>query len=312
LYLWQPGSTVEVAIVNRRVRVSVAVQDIGTGIRSVLADTIAREFALEPSEIEVRIGNSDLPEGPASGGSRTTASVVPAAILAAQRLKETLQRHSSADPKAGSNAPWRDLIAASPDLTASAQRPLDAGRTAPGVRSPIAEVGMMGHVFGWIMRRFNHLNVGAGVPSCVQVAEVEVDTWLGHISVRKVHTGVAVGRIAAPALAHSQAAGAIIQGVGYALYEGREIDLRTGEVLTAGLEDYRIPGIADTPLIDVHFDEGGFDHVAGGSVGIGEVATIPTSAAVANALCNATGVRFTEIPIRPDRLIAALKQGSAT
>ena len=50
-----------------------------------------------------------------------------------------------------------------------------------------------------------------------------------------------------------------------------------------------------------------FDHVLGGSVGIGEVATVPTSPAIANAIYNATGVRLTEIPVRPDRLIAALK-----
>jgi xanthine dehydrogenase YagR molybdenum-binding subunit len=77
------------------------------------------------------------------------------------------------------------------------------------------------------------------------------------------------------------------------------------------MEDYRIPGIADTPPIDVHFDEGGFDHVLGGSVGIGEVATVPTSPAIANAIRNATGIRLTEIPIRPDRLIAALKGRAA-
>ena len=170
----------------------------------------------------------------------------------------------------------------------------------------------MGLVFGWMMRRFSGLNIGAGVPSSVQVAEVEVDTLLGHVRVLRVHAGIAVGKIASPALAHSQAAGSVIQGVGYALYEGREVDLKTGEVLTAGLEDYRIPGIADTPLINVHFDEGGFDHVAGGSVGIGEVATIPTSAAIANAIHNATGVRIAQIPIRPDRLIAALKSRSPT
>ena len=52
----------------------------------------------------------------------------------------------------------------------------------------------------------------------------------------------------------------------------------------------------------MHFDEGGFDHVLGGSVGIGEVATVPTSPAIANAIRNAIGVRPTEIPIRPDRL----------
>jgi len=102
-------------------------------------------------------------------------------------------------------------------------------------------------------------------------------------------------------------AGSVIQGIGYALYEARETDPRTGDILTAGMEDYRIPGIADTPPIDVHFDEGGFDHVLGGSVGIGEVATVPTSPAIANAIYNATGIRLTEIPVRPDRLIAALK-----
>ncbi|MBW8857855.1 MAG: xanthine dehydrogenase family protein molybdopterin-binding subunit, partial [Bradyrhizobium sp.] len=106
-------------------------------------------------------------------------------------------------------------------------------------------------------------------------------------------------------------AGAVIQGIGYALYEAREVDSRTGDVLSGGMEDYRIPGIADTPMIDVHFDQGGFDHVLGGSVGIGEVATVPTSPAVANAILNATGVRLTELPIRPDRLVAALKGRAA-
>ena len=165
----------------------------------------------------------------------------------------------------------------------------------------------MGTIFGWVMRRTANIVVGAGVPSSVQVIEVEVDTWLGRVRVLNVATGIAVGKIAAPALARSQAAGAVIQGIGYALYETREVDPATGDILTGGMEDYRIPGIADTPLIDVHFDEGGFDHVAGGSVGIGEVATVPTSPAIANAVRDAIGVRLTEIPIRPDRLVTALK-----
>jgi xanthine dehydrogenase YagR molybdenum-binding subunit len=77
------------------------------------------------------------------------------------------------------------------------------------------------------------------------------------------------------------------------------------------MEDYRIPGIADTPEIDVHFDEAGFDHVMGGSVGIGEVATVPTSPAIANAIYNAIGIRPVETPISPARLIAALNTGRA-
>ncbi len=311
LYLWQPGSKVELAVKNGRLVASTAIQDIGTGSRTVIANTVAHEFGLEPHEIEVHIGDSNLSEGPGSGGSRTTASVVPPALLAIGKLKAAIEQDSKRKPVPGSNAPWRDMIAASPNISVSAVRPEDSKPMSPGVRSPMKDAGLMGTIFGWMMRRFSNLAIGAGVPSSVQVVEVEVDTWLGHVRVLKVHTGLAVGKIAAPALARSQAAGSVIQGIGYALYEAREVDPRSGDILATGMEDYRIPGIADTPLIDVHFDEGGFDHVLGGSVGIGEVATVPTSPALANAIRNATGIRLTEIPIRPDRLIAALKRRAA-
>jgi xanthine dehydrogenase YagR molybdenum-binding subunit len=311
LYLWQPGSKVELAVKAGRLIASTAIQDIGTGSRTVIANTVAQEFGLEPHEIDVRIGDSRLPEGPGSGGSRTTASVVPPTLLAVQKLKAAIERNAKQPPIPGSNAPWRELIAASPDLSESAERPEDGKPTLAGIRSPLKDAGFMGMIFGWMMRRFSNMVIGAGVPSSVQVVEVEVDTWLGHVRVLSVHTGIAVGKIAAPALARSQAAGSVIQGIGYALYEARELDPRTGDILTAGMEDYRIPGIADTPSIDVHFDEAGFDHVLGGSVGIGEVATVPTSPAIANAIRNATGIRPTELPIRPDRLIAALNGRSA-
>lgn len=312
LYIWQPKSKVELAIENHRVVARVAIQDIGTGSRTVIANTLARELGLDPHEIDVRIGDSALPEGPGSGGSRTTASVIPPTLMALGKLKDEILRKTTRKPAAGSNAPWRDLIAGSPDIRVSAERGEDSKRVAPGIRSPLKDAGFMGMVFGWMFRWFSNLVVGAGVPSSVQVIEVEVDTWLGHVKVLRVHTGIAVGKIAAFELARSQAAGSVIQGIGYALYEGREVDPATGEILTAGLEDYRIPGIADTPVIDVHFDEGGFDHVLGGSVGIGEVATVPTSAAVANAIRNAIGVRPQELPIRPDRILRLLTQGGAT
>ena len=170
---------------------------------------------------------------------------------------------------------------------------------------------MIGWIFGFMLRRSSHVAVGAGAPSSVQVIEVEVDMALGHVRVLRAHSGIAVGKLAAPALARSQAAGAVIQGLGYALYEGREVDARTGDVLTVTLDDYRMPGIADIPPIDLHFDEGGFDHVLGGSVGIGEVATVPTSAAIANAIHNAIGARPHEIPLRADRLLGLIERRRA-
>jgi xanthine dehydrogenase YagR molybdenum-binding subunit len=311
LYLWQPGSRIELAVKSGRIVASSAVQDIGTGTRTVIASTVAREFGLEPDDIEVRIGDSTLPEGPGSGGSRVTASLVPPTLAAVTKLKAAIVKNASQLPPTGSNAPWRDMIAASPDLAVSAERSKDARPADPRIRSPFKDVGIMGTIFGLVLRWFSNIVVGAGVPSSVQVVEVEVDTWLGHVRVLSVHTGLAIGKVAVPALAHSQAAGAVIQGIGYALYETRETDPQTGHVLSASMEDYRIPGIADTPRIEVHFDEAGFDHVAGGSVGIGEVATVPTSPAIANAIHSAIGVRLTEIPFRPDRLVAALRRSAA-
>lgn len=311
LYIWQPGSSIEVAVKGGRLIASTSTQDIGQGVRTVIANTVADAFGMEPHEVEVRIGDSRLPEGPGAGGSRVTASVIPPTLIAVQKLKAAIERSAKRVPAPGSNAPWRELLAASPDLAASGVRPEDARPASPDVRSPLRDAGFIGIIFGWMMRRFSNLAIGAGVPSSVQVVEVEVDTWLGHVRVLNVHTGIAVGRIAAPALARSQATGSVIQGIGYALYEARETDARSGHVLTSNLEDYRIPGIADTPEIDVHFDEAGFEHVMGGSAGIGEVATVPTSPAIANAIRDAIGIRLTEMPITPARIVAALNARSA-
>ena len=96
----------------------------------------------------------------------------------------------------------------------SAQRPEDNKPTAPGIRSPLKDVGFMGTIFGFMMRQFSNIVIGAGVPSSVQVIEVEVDSWLGHVKVINVHTGIAVGKIAAPALARIDRGGARYHHVG--------------------------------------------------------------------------------------------------
>ena len=101
LYLWQLGTKVELAIEGGRIVASTATQDIGTGTRSVIADTVAREFGLDPHEVEVRIGDSKLPEGPTSGGSRVTASIVPPLLLAAGKLKAAHRREDRTQAGAG-------------------------------------------------------------------------------------------------------------------------------------------------------------------------------------------------------------------
>jgi xanthine dehydrogenase YagR molybdenum-binding subunit len=306
LYLWQADTKVELAVRSGRLVASVATQDIGTGTRTVIAETIGREFGLEPQEIEVRLGDSRLPTGPGSGGSRVTASIVPALLAASQKLKT----QAALKPAPGSNAPWREWLAAASDQSVTTGRPEDDRRNIYGRASLLHEAGVVGRVFGWMLRLRQKLAVGAGAPSSVQVVEVEVDTWLGRVRVKRAWSGISVGRLASPALARNQATGAFYQSLGHALYEAREIDPVTGRVLSVNLDDYRTPGVADAPPVEVYFEENGFAHVSGGSVGIGEVAAVPTPAAIANAVRNALGVRPQEIPIRPDRLLA-LVEGDA-
>src|SRR5258708_15842286 len=81
LYLWQPGSKVELAVKGGRLVASSAIQDIGNGSRSLIANTVAHEFGLEPADIEVRLGDSSLPEAPAPPGIHPTASVAPPTLL---------------------------------------------------------------------------------------------------------------------------------------------------------------------------------------------------------------------------------------
>ena len=151
------------------------------------------------------------------------------------------------------------------------------------------------------------LRIGRGFSAALHVSEVDVDTLTGKVRVLQVHGGISVGRIHSPATARNQCEGSIIQGIGLALYEQQVIDPHTGLTLTSNLEDYRIPQLGDTPEMHIHFHEEGWDHVPGGGVGLGEVATISPAASVGNAIFNATGWRPTHIPVRPDRLLEGLR-----
>jgi xanthine dehydrogenase YagR molybdenum-binding subunit len=280
--------------------VSTACQDLGTGTRTVLATIVAGVFGLAPSAIRVEIGDSRLVRGPMSSGSRTAASVAPAAAASARQVRDRLVELATAsfpdshvEPceagirRNGEVVAWPDLLSSAPPITVTSKRPRDPG----GSMLPFSMDGFL---------------VGRGTPSSVHVSEVEVDTWLGHVRVLHVWTGLAVGRVIVPILARSQALGAAMQGVGFALYEERRLDPVSGQTLTVGFDEHRHCGIADGPEFDVHFVTEGFEHVAGGSVGMGELAGLSVAASIGNAVHHATGWRPTSLPLRPERVIEGL------
>jgi xanthine dehydrogenase YagR molybdenum-binding subunit len=263
----------------------------------------------------VRIGDSRLVRGPRSGGSVTTATLVPATLEAVAGLRRRLLeqvrtadgvRDARLDERgirhADGHIAWAEALASAPTLTALADRPDDVPAASHAER-PWAGTGLAGRAADRLMRWLLKVGTGRGYTGAVHVSEVEVDTLLATARVLRVAAGIAAGRVAAPELARSQCYGGVIQGIGYALYEQRHDDQPSGIVLSAGLEDYRIPGIGDTPEIEIHFDEKGFEHVRGGGVGLGELSTVAVAASIGNAVHNATGWRPYDLPIRPDRLL---------
>jgi xanthine dehydrogenase YagR molybdenum-binding subunit len=142
-------------------------------------------------------------------------------------------------------------------------------------------------------------------------AEVAVNVETGQLRVERIVAVHDIGRVVNPLTATSQVYGGVMMGVGYATTEERIIDPATGLQLTANLEDYKVPLVTDTPAIEVLFvDVADTEANSVGSKGLGEPPIIPVAAAIANAVFDAVGVRVTDLPITPDRLLALLSRAS--
>ena len=251
------------------VEVRCGTQDIGTGTTTVLAVVAAEAFGLRPDQIQVHLGDTRFPYSGSSGGSTTAASVAPAVYDACRNALAELQAESGMEDVRGDH--WH------------------AACHSLGV-SPIVARGR------W-QEGLSSRGVGG-----VQMAEVEVDTETGFVTVNEVLCVQDCGMVVNALTCESQVNGGIIMGLGYALYEQRWMDDRTGMVINPDFETYKLPGMADVPEINVVL----LDMPERGVIGVGEPVTIPTAAAVANAVANALGVRIHSLPITPPRVLAAL------
>lgn len=135
-------------------------------------------------------------------------------------------------------------------------------------------------------------------------AEVLIAPDSGEVRVSRFVGAFGAGRILNPKTAHSQLTGGIVWGIGLALMEQVLRDPGTGHILNNNLADYCVPVNADILDIDAFFVEEHDAHVNQlGVKGLGEIGTIGAAAAVANAVYHATGKRFRELPITPDKLL---------
>jgi xanthine dehydrogenase YagR molybdenum-binding subunit len=276
------------------VLVQSSTQDLGTGERTVLAIVVAEALGLEVNDITVRIGESPFGRSSGSGGSTTCPGTAPVAYVAALAAREEFLQ-KVAGPLASKKAeeltlePGKIVDKASKKSWSWKEACARLGRdSAKGeAKSPPPPPGLS--------------NQGVGG---VQIAEVKVDTETGVVRVVKVVAVQDCGTIINKQGCESQVAGGVIMGLNPALFEERIMDRVTGRQVNPDMEFYKLGGLKDMPEIVVHM----YDMPERGVIGIGEPPTISTTAAIGNAIFNATGVRVPFAPFTPDRVLEALSK----
>ena len=282
--------------------VASATQDMGTGTYTTMSQIAADALGVSPGRIRVELGDSSLPLAPVSGGSMTTASVIPAVKQAADDVLVKLRRCASEEPKSPFyGAGVEEILVEDGCLrlktkSASFAEVLQAcaitsieseANTAPGAE----------------MQRYAMHSFGA------QFSEVRVDMDTGEVRLTKHVAVFDVGRVINSKTARSQVLGGITQGVGMALFEHTVYDRFNGRVVTNNLADYSVPVNADIPDIDVAFVD--FPDIVispVGARGIGEIGITGVAPAIANAIYRATGRRVRDLPITPDKLLGLTGQ----
>jgi xanthine dehydrogenase YagR molybdenum-binding subunit len=281
---------------DARAVVITAMQDIGTGTATAIAQIAAEELGLPVERIDVSLGDSARgPYAPASAGSSTVPSMGPAvraaAADAARQLLEIAGERFDVEPRTLSLRGGKIVSADDSWPLEEITGLLESGQIlGQGSRGP-NPAGMRILTFG------------------VQVAEVAVDVETGEVRVERIAAIHDVGRVINPLGASSQVEGGIIQGLGHTLTEERLLDPHSGIVLTQTLDSYRMPTIADIPEIVMELIDIPDQHLTNlGSKGLGEPPIVPTSAAIANAIRDATGADVRSLPITREEMLRALRE----
>jgi xanthine dehydrogenase YagR molybdenum-binding subunit len=281
------------------VEVLSAVQDIGSGIKTVLAQILAEQFGVPPAKISVKIGDTNYPVGPNSGGSVTTASLTPAVRDAAWQAAQKFL---------ASVAPA--LRSTPDDLTLAGGMVRSASGKFQPIPFRIAAGKMNTDEVSAQAKRIPDYDPGKyDTYGGVDIAEVTVDTEAGRIHVKRVLAVHDCGRPINPAQIISQINGGVIQGISYTLFEHRLLDPNYGIMVNSNLDKYKIAGSYEVPQIEVQLTESYIGQSSTDASGIGEAAgIISAGAAIGNAVYNATGVRIRQLPMTPAVVLAALNQ----
>jgi xanthine dehydrogenase YagR molybdenum-binding subunit len=284
------------------VEMKMGTQDLGTGTRTAILMIVADTLGVPMEQIKLLIGDSNYPVSGGSGGSTTiggvSSSARRASVLAIDQVLAKAAPALNAKSEELSAKDGKIFVTSAPDRSLTwkqACAKLGAMPITTRGRNPDKE------------HPPDLTNSGVGG---VQMADVSVDTETGIVRVNKMVAVQDCGLVISLKTAESQCLGALIMGIGYALYEEKVMDPISGRMLNGNMEHYRLAGIGDIGELVVHMMTGpGYDER--GVIGLGEPPVISPGAAISNAVANAIGVRVPEIPLTPDRVLNALQKGGA-
>jgi xanthine dehydrogenase YagR molybdenum-binding subunit len=280
--------------------VQTGTSDMGPGTYTSMTQVAADALGLPMARVRFALGDSNFPSAPSHSGSRTMASVGSAVFTVANMLRDRFIRTAIVDPASPLNG-------AKPEQVTVADgrmfRTDDQGR-GETYQDVLRRKGwkFLDAEQGWTPddadHRFSMSAYGA------VFAEVAVDELLGTVRIRRIYGCYDAGRIINPKLAHSQAIGGMVGGIGMALLEGTHLDYRDGRIVNANMSDYLVPVNADVSALDAAFLPAE-DKIADpiGVKGLGELVIVAVPAAIANAVFNATGKRVTDLPITLEKLL---------
>jgi xanthine dehydrogenase YagR molybdenum-binding subunit len=284
-------------------RVASAIQDIGTGTYTVMAQIVAERLGISTDRVEVVLGDTRLPAGPVSGGSMTTASLVAPIHDAVAKAGEALIAAACAgEGTLFSGSRPGDLDFADGQITArdGNRRAVSFGRVLKALKVPsITGLGLgTGSFLSPDKPTVSKHSFGA------HFVEVTWQPEIARLRVARVVSVIDAGRILNPLAARNQIEGSVVMGIGMALFEETHYDPRNGAPVNASLADYVVATNADVPAMDVHFLEYPDTSLnALGARGVGEIGLAGTAAAITSAVYHATGVRIRDLPLKLEQLM---------
>ena len=282
---------------NGHADVSCATSDIGTGTYTIMAQVAAETLGLPLDSISVKLGDSSLPRSPVEGGSWIAASVSNGIVTTAGAIREALLRLASQMPNSPFAKLGADDVALMDGKLVSKRDPSSAVSIADAMRQGAVE-RIEEEKTTQPVRDSRAHNTHSAI-----FAEVKVDEQLGVIRVTRVVNAVAAGRILNTKTASSQILGGVVWGIGMALHEETVIDHRFGRIVNANIAEYHVPVNADVHDIKVIFVDEPDDSNPLGVKGLGEIGIVGVAAAIANAVCHATGKRVRDLPVTLDKLV---------